>query len=554
MSHRALAAPSSIVLVLAVLAAAAAVRAEDPIRDLEKDLKAALSGGDVKVVGGMVEVIVRHGGEEAAGLLLKYVERMPEGADRYYWTLVGGAAAFTDPAGLGAVGEWVLRNKGAAGARDVLFALRDNGSRAYARALEPVLEKGPFDLQVMVAEHLGELDYAESIDVLLAALKREEGRNVDLAARIVRAMEGATGEVLGDRPGAWESWWALNRKDSFRKPRGEGGTGTATDVLDPIRTPVFEKVRELDPERIVVVKEECEPCNFDKIQEILERMKVPHKLVTKKEFAADTFSMKGRIALLLNCTQIKEHCICPTCKPTGATNMRLKQCGDCNVHDIISHAFDAKAVQKIKAFVEAGGYLFTEDWGLPEVLEKAWPSLVKAGEFQKEQEVDVVPSRGMTSHPLLKGVFQRPEDERHKGGDDGGEGGTVVGEPEGGTEDPDLAAQHAWTIDDDSPTIRAVGKTVSVLLVSPKLRESVGEAHEPVAVTFLAAGERDDIDRRPRTGGTEGHGEAGGKGRVLHVLSHFGKQGSTEDEYALQNLLINFLLEARRRVGAAGVR
>ena len=36
-------------------------------------------------------------------------------------------------------------------------------------------------------------------------------------------------------------------------------------------------------------------------------------------------------------------------------------------------------------------------------------------------------------------------------------------------------------------------------------------------------------------------------GRVMYVLSHFGKQKSKKDEYALQNLLLNFLLEASER-------
>ena len=36
-------------------------------------------------------------------------------------------------------------------------------------------------------------------------------------------------------------------------------------------------------------------------------------------------------------------------------------------------------------------------------------------------------------------------------------------------------------------------------------------------------------------------------GRVLYVLSHFGKQKSSEDEYSMQNLLINFLIEAYER-------
>ena len=42
-------------------------------------------------------------------------------------------------------------------------------------------------------------------------------------------------------------------------------------------------------------------------------------------------------------------------------------------------------------------------------------------------------------------------------------------------------------------------------------------------------------------------------GRVVYVLSHFGKQESTADEHSLQNLLINFLVEANERRGSAPV-
>jgi len=37
----------------------------------------------------------------------------------------------------------------------------------------------------------------------------------------------------------------------------------------------------------------------------------------------------------------------------------------------------------------------------------------------------------------------------------------------------------------------------------------------------------------------------GPHGRVMHVLSHFGRQQEQEDAFALQNLLINFLIEGR---------
>ncbi len=66
-----------------------------------------------------------------------------------------------------------------------------------------------------------------------------------------------------------------------------------------------------------------------------------------------------------------------------------------------------------------------------------------------------------------------------------------------------------------------------MLLSSDGVKESGSRA---VALTF-----------RPR-------GKAGGA--VLHVLSHFGKQKTQDDEFALQNLLLNFILEAHTRYPA----
>ena len=39
-------------------------------------------------------------------------------------------------------------------------------------------------------------------------------------------------------------------------------------------------------------------------------------------------------------------------------------------------------------------------------------------------------------------------------------------------------------------------------------------------------------------------------GRVLHVMSHFGKQqGSSEDTFVLQNMILNFIMESNRQHG-----
>jgi hypothetical protein len=37
------------------------------------------------------------------------------------------------------------------------------------------------------------------------------------------------------------------------------------------------------------------------------------------------------------------------------------------------------------------------------------------------------------------------------------------------------------------------------------------------------------------------------KGRVVHVLSHFGTQTSSDNQATIENLLVNFLLQVRIR-------
>jgi hypothetical protein len=96
---------------------------------------------------------------------------------------------------------------------------------------------------------------------------------------------------------------------------------------------------------------------------------------------------------------------------------------------------------------------------------------------------------------------------------------------------------------------------VVTLLTSPELMKST-KGDDAVAITFavkpgeatpggpkkgapVASGTELSHDRKSMAGG-----------RVVYVLSHFGKQESATDEFSLQNLLINFLVEANERRGA----
>ena len=90
---------------------------------------------------------------------------------------------------------------------------------------------------------------------------------------------------------------------------------------------------------------------------------------------------------------------------------------------------------------------------------------------------------------------------------------------------PDIRlVKHQWKIDKESPSLDIRSKKVQVLIDSEDLRKECGEG--AVAVTFTVK-----------------------KGRVIHVLSHFGEQSSSDNEATIENLLINFLLQVRIRAG-----
>ena len=70
---------------------------------------------------------------------------------------------------------------------------------------------------------------------------------------------------------------------------------------------------------------------------------------------------------------------------------------------------------------------------------------------------------------------------------------------------------------------------MTALLRSPEV-ERMAKGNGALAVTF-----------KP--------GKGSRSGVVLHILSHFGKQTSQDAEYGIQNLLVNFLIDANLNRG-----
>lgn len=186
------------------------------------------------------------------------------------------------------------------------------------------------------------------------------------------------------------------------------------------------------------------------------------------------------------------------------------------------------AVQKIKKFVGEGGYLFSEDWALTEILERAWPEFVGTGKFMIGDTVEVNAAPGSTSNPYLRKIFAKELVEGKKGTQ-------LIGKFD--------KVKHEWKVDEDSPAINIKDeKSVTVLLESEKIGKDYGSS--AMSITFVVEGGR--VSKWIPTGLAKELNKIRG-GRVLHVVSHFGKQKSQDDEYTIQNLLVNFMIEAIQR-------
>lgn len=551
---------------LAAVFALATLVAAGELREQEQALKRAIEKKDLNELDRVIQQLRAAGGEEAVKVLVGIAKRIPPGENLLYWHVLNGAAGMQDEAALRELADTILASStGHAVSRDLMFAMQNNRAPRTPTVVHArILEKGADDLQLMAADQLALIETSDSVDVLIQAFKREEKKDGELRRRILNGLKSLTGADCGVA-NAWEQWWAGARADGpqgRQKREQQAATGTVVD--QPGRGSESEVLAKLKPELILVLaagpsrRPACEQaCNYDRIERVLEAMQIPHEVRTVEDFNAGKVPLEGRMALILNCVQINDHCICPTCVPSGSsTSNRLLQCSGCDKHDNVNHRLSgltfktdpstgkqrqdpiSGSIKRIKEWVERGGYLFSEDYGLNEMLEPAWPGFVKVGKSVKQRTVICSPARGRTTHPMLRGVFVDPAARAEN--EPGAEGETAMRDPN--QLPANALITREWVIDDDSPLIDVTGgQNVVLLMTSEDLKKEGGPAADAVALTFLPSAPQTE-----KFAG-EGHPEKLGGGRVVHVLSHFGKQNSQVDEFALQNLLLNFVLEAHRR-------
>ncbi|MFX0140200.1 MAG: hypothetical protein ACFFDN_41555 [Candidatus Hodarchaeota archaeon] len=194
----------------------------------------------------------------------------------------------------------------------------------------------------------------------------------------------------------------------------------------------MERERPLDLDILRKVKESSiiiVAGDYDKIELVLDLIKVPYILIQPHE--ASQIELHPNQILIINCPG--------------------------NVYD--------DALPKIKEFVNKGGFLFTTDWALQNILEKIFPRYLKYNQRPTADDCVRVEVLDKTNK-FLEGLF-------------------------------DKEADPIWWLESSSYPIQILDKTrIKLLIVSKEMQEKYGE--DPIVITFEY-----------------------GKGTVLHMTSHY---------------------------------
>ncbi|MHC4935124.1 MAG: hypothetical protein ACYTGJ_02785 [Planctomycetota bacterium] len=538
--------------------------------EVKKKLLQAIQSGDDAA---LVQVLRKAGsipGRQMTNMLLATARKLPGDFEDSYWLILDGVAGFQHGGAFTEMGEYITRNKREPISRDLMNALRKSESKYLGRVIRRILERGTLDMQMMAVDLAPNAKVRRTVDILMPYLEQEyakenDGRNPPtlLKKRLIMALEALTLQRFGDGVLNWVGWWNINREKGLRVLRHEAeNDDSMTSVgpaLDPVRAREMIGLEEMEPGTVLVIKgpisKRGTDINYDHIEHVLESLRIQHDVVEKGRVEESDFRLDAYEAIFINCTQINEFCQNPEHTPGEYTGDRLHRCVGPGPHDPMTYKMKQPALDKLKKWVERGGYLFTEDWALVEVIEPLWDSFLVSGSPLDDSNVHIRPSRGFTAHPFLRGVFVPPpeidwgyddeldeddieeelaeydpsiEDDAGDFDESRGKTGLETPPEEEIVEipDPDIdLIRHEWKIDKESPSLSIRSKKVEVLVVSPDLKAQVGD--DAVAVTFPVK-----------------------KGRVLHVLSHFGKQSSSHNEATLENLLINFLIEVNVRAGS----
>lgn len=464
-----------------LLALAGAASAQDR-SDQERDLEKAIASRDKDRVASALGAAMSAGDERAARFLLRALPSM-RGLD-VREPLLSAIAGMSEEAAV----EQLAKAAGSNSNPEVRYVLVEGlarqGSDAARRAvIEAVGDDAPA-VAAAAARGVRGMPSPEAIDALIARLEKAEAKpdQRTLARELQGALAALTGQPIPHAE-IWKSWWAAN-KATWQPPAAPGGGGggdeNVVDRLKRNRPEDAETIAKLAGEDVIVVRG-----SSDKVGQVLKAIDVEHRQISAEDLASLT--LDPRSVLVLNCNGNND-------------------------------PYTDAEFAKIRDFVERGGYLFTSDWQLSHTLAKAFPGAIALDQKTQPDEFVAPIFAVATDHPLMRDVFPATTFD---------------------------ARPYTWQIDGNSELIKLQSNAVTVLVQAPELEKRWKAP--AVAVTFRWQGGRPvppaAAFRRPGTGSGRTTGPL--PGAVLHVMSHFEKQRSADagDHFALQQLLLNFILE-----------
>jgi hypothetical protein len=400
-----------------------------------------------------------------------------------YWILIAALSKITQPAALEAMAEEALRGKVPELRRDLVMSFRLCESPAAVEPLMRLVREGPPELQVSALDELVDRGHLAVIPLLIELAEKDPREEKELNRRFLKAIRALTRDLPPGGPATWRAWWEKKSPDAKPEPSDPGPRKVGQTVVETLR-----RTRLTDYEDLKKVPKEdilVVKGEYDSVQDLLTNLGIPHQVITYDAIRALKDPYASCLAVFVNC---------------GAAM------GD----------WSPQTSEKVREFVARGGYLFSTDLTAQHLVNRAFPGYLELRGSLSGQIATILPHSGSTGHPLLRGV-DIPL--------------TTV------------ASRLSWTIDEGGPALGYDSKRVIPLIESPELAKK--RKPPATALTFLP-----DVRVAQETPGHGGVYEVLDQlivGRVVCVLSHFNKQRSKEDSFTLQNLLINFLIEAKDR-------
>ncbi|MEK7309828.1 MAG: hypothetical protein AAB038_03340 [Planctomycetota bacterium] len=529
-----------------------------------QDLQAGIQKIDIKVVKKAVEELVRQNDEPAFNSLSNAavsVEGIAESTEML-WAILDGIGRLTNSAVIPKITNFILKHKDRDLGKALLSAMRSNQSQDMISLLSAIVDKGTYEMKLECLRQFGNIRIKESVEALINLLKsidekdkpagspadRDKSKK-ELLEHIYASLNDLTREPdkYHSNYTLWMEWWEKSKDKGTAEIVVQKKAVSGEDNVGKYRP--MSIVQTLEKDKVIVVRNDrCDEnikkaggkgfdCNFDKIQDVLAALNIPFTLVGKSELDKESYSLDDKWALVFNCNLFADHCCNPEHLKLPPTQkkldkVRLWQCPGTENHITHKTELSDKTIKKIKRFVDTGGYLFTEDLNIMEIIQRAFPKTISQSTFLIERTVRILPEPAAVLHPYLKYVFEAPPMAQPPAA-------SMPGQPSGETKSVkpgELSLDSEWQIDNQSPNIKVIDKNlVTVLIVSPQMAKQYKD-EGAVAVTFRV------VDPSIQaTGGKDITYLPGG--RVLHVMSHFGHQKSKVSEFALQNLLVNFLEE-----------